>query len=129
MLRVGVKRLPQGYGSSGDGYSRKTDEILTTSTGAPDNQDFDTIVDDVVVWNNNLEEAFFRVCNIITHSNMTGGGWSSHLRSLTLQRRGWSMLGSLSARTESDQQINIFRRFLTSPHQRISMIFVRGSVS
>ena len=71
MLRVGVKRLPQGYGSSGDGYSRKTDEILTTSPGAPDNQDFDTIVDDVVVWNNYLEEAFFRVF-IITHSNRRG---------------------------------------------------------
>ena len=31
MLRVGVRRLPKGYGSSGDGYSMKTDEISTTS--------------------------------------------------------------------------------------------------
>ena len=116
MLRVGVKRLPQGYGSSGNGYSRKTDEILTTSPGAPDNQDFDTIVHDVVVWNNNLEEAFFRVCNIITNSNITGGGWSTHLRlrSATLQNRRWSLLVSSSVSTGLGLQMNIFKQSLTS---------------
>ena len=45
---------------------------MATAPGAPDNQDFEKIVDDVIVWNNDIEEAFFRVCNILSHSNRSG---------------------------------------------------------
>ena len=38
------KRIPQRYGSSGDGYTRRTDKILATVPGAPDRQDLEKIV-------------------------------------------------------------------------------------
>ena len=66
------KRIPQGYGSSGDGYTRRTDEILATCPGTPEIQDFEKIIDDVIIWNDNLEEAFYRVCNILSHCNKSG---------------------------------------------------------
>ena len=66
------RRIPQGYGSSGDGYTRRTDEILATCPGTPEIQDFEKIIDDVIIWNDNLEEAFFRVCNVLSHCNKSG---------------------------------------------------------
>ena len=66
------KRIPQGYGSSGDGYTRRTDEILATCPDTPESQDYEKIIDDVIIWNNNLESAFYRVCNILSHCNKSG---------------------------------------------------------
>ena len=40
-------RVPQGYGSSNDGYTLRTDEILATVPGKPDCTDYDKIVDDI----------------------------------------------------------------------------------
>jgi hypothetical protein len=66
------KRIPQGYGSSGDGYTKRTDEILASCPNSPDNQDLEKIIDDVIVWSDNLEESFFRICNILSHCNKSG---------------------------------------------------------
>jgi hypothetical protein len=35
------KRIPQGYGSSGDGYTKHTDEILASCPDTPDDQDYE----------------------------------------------------------------------------------------
>ena len=66
------KRIPQGYGSSGDGYTRRTDDILASCPNTPDKQDYEKIIDDIIIWNDSLEECFFRVCNILSHCNKSG---------------------------------------------------------
>merc|ERR1711954_183009 len=62
--RYQYRRVPQGYGSSNDGYTIGTDEVLASVPGRPEVVDYEKIVDDVIVWSPNLESAFFRVCNI-----------------------------------------------------------------
>ena len=48
---------PQGYIASGDGYSRRFDEI---SAEVPNKT---KCIDDTLLWSNNLEESFFQACN------------------------------------------------------------------
>ena len=52
--RVRYTRAPQGYGSSNDGYTIRTDDILAKCPGKPDTQDYDKIVDDIILWSENL---------------------------------------------------------------------------
>ena len=65
-------RVPQGYGSSNDGYTLRTDEILATVPGRPDCTDYEKIVDDIITWSDNIEAAFFRVCAILSHCSKSG---------------------------------------------------------
>ena len=67
--RVRYTRAPQGYGSSNDGYTIRTDNILAKCPGKPETQDYDKIVDDIILWSENLEQAFFRICNVLSHCN------------------------------------------------------------
>ena len=66
------KRIPQVYGSSGDGYTRRTDNLPASCPKTPDIQDFEKIIDDIIIWNDDLDESFFRVCNILSHCNKSG---------------------------------------------------------
>ena len=52
-------RTPQGYGSSGDGYTMRTDKILDTCPEKPSITDYEKLIDDVLQWCGNLEVAFF----------------------------------------------------------------------
>ena len=70
--RYQYKRVPQGYGSSNDGYTIRTDEVLASVPGRPEVVDYEKIVDDVIVWSPNLEKAFFRVCNMLSHCAKAG---------------------------------------------------------
>ena len=65
-------RAPQGCGSSNDGYTMRTDEVLATVPGHPEKQDYDKIVDDIIRWSGDIEVAFHRVCVILTHCGKAG---------------------------------------------------------
>ena len=45
--RFPYARAPQGYGSSNDGYTQRTDTILRNY---PEKLDYDKIVDDIIQW-------------------------------------------------------------------------------
>ena len=66
------RRVPQGFGPSGDGYTRRTDDILSATPDKPGIVDMEKIVDDILIWSENIEEAFFRVCNVLSHAGKHG---------------------------------------------------------
>ena len=70
--RFQYMRVPQGYGSSNDGYTIRTDEVLASVPGSPEVVDYEKIVDDVITWSPDIERAFFRVCNILSHCAKAG---------------------------------------------------------
>ena len=41
------RRVPQGFGPSGDGYTRRTDDILSATPDKPGMVDIEKIVDDI----------------------------------------------------------------------------------
>ena len=47
-------RVPQGYGPSGDGYTRRTDDILSATPDKPGMVDIEKIVDDILVWSETI---------------------------------------------------------------------------
>ena len=65
-------RVPQGYLSSGDSYTKHTDAILDTCPGKPDESDSEKIIDDIIQWSDTLEQAFNRICSILSHCNQNG---------------------------------------------------------
>ena len=64
--------VPQGYLSSGDSYTKHTDAILDACPGKPDTNYSEKIIDDTIVWCDNLEKAYFRICGILSHCNEKG---------------------------------------------------------
>ena len=70
--RFRYARAPQGYGSSNDGYTQRTDKILRNCAGQPEKQDYEKIVDDIIQWSDTIEQAFFRICNILSHCSKAG---------------------------------------------------------
>ena len=54
--RYYYKRTPQGYGSSNDGYTHRTDDIL----------------DDIIQWSEDMETSFFRISILLSHCNKNG---------------------------------------------------------
>ena len=70
--RYEYQRLPQGYGASNDGYTIRTDEILSKVPGRPETPDYEKIVDDIIQWSGDMEEAFHRVCGILSHCSKAG---------------------------------------------------------
>lgn len=54
--RYRYRSLPQGYISSGDGYSRRFDEIVS------DFPDKIKVIDDALLWSDDLESSFFQAC-------------------------------------------------------------------
>ena len=65
-------RVPQGFGPSGDGYTRRTDDILSATPDKPGMVDMEKIVNDILIWSGNTKEAFFRVCNVLSHAGKYG---------------------------------------------------------
>ena len=65
-------RVPQGYLSSGDSYTKHTDAILDACPGQPAEHDYEKIIDDIIQWSDNLEQSFFRICSILSHCNQNG---------------------------------------------------------
>ena len=55
--RYRYQTAPQGYIASGDGYTRRFDEILS------DIPEKTKCVDDALLWGNNIEESFFQACH------------------------------------------------------------------
>ena len=49
---------PQGYIASGDGYTRRYDEILTTSQLS--NKDYTKCIDDELLWSKSIEKSFWQ---------------------------------------------------------------------
>ena len=70
--RYQYRRVPQGYGSSNDGYTIRTDEVLASVPGRPEIVDYEKIVDDIIQWSLDIEKAFFRVCSILSHCAKSG---------------------------------------------------------
>ena len=65
-------RVPQGYLSSGDSYTKHTDAIMESCPGKPEKSDYEKIIDDTIVWSDNIEEAFFRIAELLSHCNQNG---------------------------------------------------------
>lgn len=65
-------RAPQGYGGSGDGYTKRTDDVLEECPAKPETVDLEKIVDDILTWSDTIEAAFFRICNILSHCSKNG---------------------------------------------------------
>ena len=53
-------RVPQGFLASGDGYTRRFDEIIAHV------QNKTKCVDDTLLWEEDLEKAFFQACEFLT---------------------------------------------------------------
>ena len=47
-------RVPQGYLSSGDSYTKHMDAILDACPGKPAENDFKMIIDDIIQWSGNI---------------------------------------------------------------------------
>ena len=60
-------RVPQGYLSSGDSYTKHTQAIMETCPGKPVENDQETIIDDTIVWTDDLEKSFYRICSMLSH--------------------------------------------------------------
>ena len=71
------RRAPQGYLSSGDTYGRHTDAVIEECPGAPAIRDWEKIVDDTIVWSDNVEAAFHRTCALLSHCSKNGIVFSS----------------------------------------------------
>ena len=54
------KRVPQGFGPSGDGYTRRTDDILTAMPDKPGMVDMEKIVDDLLIWSESIRGGIFQ---------------------------------------------------------------------
>jgi len=65
-------RVPQGYLSSGDSYTKHTDAILDACPGKPADHDYEKIIDDIIQWSDSVEDSFFRICSILSHCNKNG---------------------------------------------------------
>ena len=65
-------RVPQGYFSSGDSYTKHTDTILDACPGKPAKNYCEKIINDIIQWSENMEDAFFRICSILSHCNQNG---------------------------------------------------------
>ena len=57
--RYRYKTTPQGLISAGDGYTQRMD-LITDGT-----KDYEHCVDDTILWDDSVEENFFRVCEFI----------------------------------------------------------------
>ena len=55
--RYRYRTAPQGYISSGDGYTRRYDEIISSVPNKT------KCVDDALLWSDTIEESFFQACN------------------------------------------------------------------
>ena len=55
--------------------SQEMGKPVATTPGAPAGQNLEKIVDNVIVWN----DAFWRVCSILSHSNRSGMVFQSAL--------------------------------------------------
>ena len=66
------KRLPQGYLSSSDGYTKHKDAIMEACPDKPPENDRETIIDDTVLFIKDMETSFFRVCKMLSHCNENG---------------------------------------------------------
>ena len=59
------RRVPQGFGPFGDG---DTDDILSATPDKPGMVDMEKTVDDILSWSDTMEEAFFRIFNVLGHA-------------------------------------------------------------
>ena len=66
------RRVPQGYLSSGDSYTKHTDAILDACPGKPAEHDYEKLIDDIIQWSDTIAESFFRICSILSHCNHNG---------------------------------------------------------
>ena len=66
------RRVPQGFGPSGDGYTRRTDDLLSATPGRPGMIDMEKIVDDILIWSESIEDTFYRICNVLSHAGKHG---------------------------------------------------------
>ena len=64
--RYRYRTTPQGLISAGDGYTQRMD-IITAGT-----KDYEHCVDDTILWDDTVEQNFFRVCQFITTCAMAG---------------------------------------------------------
>ena len=64
--RYRYKTTPQGLISAGDGYTHRMDLITEGFSN------FDHCVDDTILWDDSIEENFFRVCEFITKCAAAG---------------------------------------------------------
>ena len=69
---LGYLRVPQGYLSSVDSYTKHTDPIIDECPGKPAENNFEKTIDDIIQWSDNMEDAFFRICSILSHCNQNG---------------------------------------------------------
>jgi hypothetical protein len=65
-------RVPQGYLSSGDSYTKHTDAILDDCPEKPSENDYKKIVDNIIQWSETMGQAFFRICSMLSHCNKNG---------------------------------------------------------
>ena len=64
--RYRYKTTPQGLISAGDGYTQRMD-LITNGTN-----DYESCVDDTILWDNTVQENFYRVCDFIAKCAKAG---------------------------------------------------------
>ena len=64
--RFRYRTSPQGFLSAGDGYSQRMDKIIG------DFKDYKKCVDDTIIYDDSIEDNFFRVCEFLEKCNKGG---------------------------------------------------------
>ena len=64
--RYRYRTVPQGLNSAGDGYTQRSDLIMEGMT------DYDKCIDDTILWSDNIESNFYRVCDFLTRCSNAG---------------------------------------------------------
>ena len=64
--RFRYKTTPQGFISAGDGYTQRMDILVG------DTPDYDHCVDDSIMWDDSIEENFYRVCDFLAKCSRSG---------------------------------------------------------
>ena len=64
--RFCYRTSPQGFLSAGDSYSHRMDQIIG------DFQDYQKCVDDSIIWDDNIEQNFHRICQFLERCNKGG---------------------------------------------------------
>lgn len=114
-------KTPQGYIASGDGYSRRFDEIVA------DIPNKTKCIDDTLLWANNLQDSFFQACNWLDICGRNGIILNPDkfiFGQGTVELAGFEITPRVCGHATGSS-----KRSWISPHPRISLTFALGLVS
>ena len=100
---------------------------MDTFPGKPTENEQETIIDDTIVWTDDMEESFNRICSMLSHCNKKGMVFSPdkfQFAKETIEFAGF--LITMKGIKLTDRYLQTIRNF---QHQQALLIFVAGMAS